>query len=203
MIKDLERELLTGKVIIYPTDTVYGVGASIYSKEGIEKIYRIKKRDLSSPIIALLSEKKDIEKIAIIDDEKRDIYEKLIKKYWPGALTIILKRKKIVPDIMVANGETVGVRIPELEESLEIIKKAGGILATTSANFSGKKTPRNYEELDQEFIRKGDIIIEYKDKLLGIESTIIDLSSSEYKIIREGAIKKSELEKYLELELKY
>lgn len=194
LIKD---KLNSGEIIIYPTDTVYGVGATIESLEGIEKIYKAKERNFSSPLIALVSDIKHIDKIAMVREENRELLKKLGEKFWPGGLTIILEKKDIVPGIMVSNGKTVGVRMPNLDISLEIIEAVGGIMPTTSANISGEKTPRSYEELSEKFKERVEILVDGGKSPLGLESTIIDISTSQIKILREGAIKKEEIEKVI------
>ncbi|MGL4653637.1 L-threonylcarbamoyladenylate synthase [Cetobacterium sp.] len=193
----IKKTLEKNGVIIYPTDTVYGVGASIDSLEGIKKIYTAKERNFNSPLIALLSKVEYIEKIAIVDKEKKNLVEKLAKEFWPGALTIILDKKKNVPDIMVSGGKTVGVRIPALKLAQDIIEGVGGILPTTSANISGETTPRSYEELNEEFKDRVDIIVDGGATPLGVESTILDLTKDVPKILREGAIKKEAIEKLI------
>lgn len=191
------EELKKGKLIVYPTDTVYGIGGVITNEETIKNIYKAKDRSFSSPLIALVSDIQKIEKIAIIRDENRDKIEKLIKKFWPGGLTIILESKEIVPPIMISNGKTVGVRMPDHEIALKIIESAGGILPTTSANISGEITPRSYDELDEKFTNRVDIVVDGGKCPIGTASTIIDLSSSDIKILREGAISKEEIEKII------
>lgn len=193
----IKNELNNDGIIIYPTDTVYGVGASIDSLKGLQKIYEAKERNFSSPLIALLSKVEYIEKIAIIDEEKKIIIEKLASEFWPGALTIILNKKENVPDIMVSNGETVGVRIPDLKLTQDIIESVGGILPTTSANISGEKTPRSYEELSEKFKERVEVIVDGGKSPLGVESTILDLTKTLPKILREGAIKKETIEKVI------
>ena len=193
----IKNELNNDGIIIYPTDTVYGVGASIDSLKGLQKIYEAKERNFSSPLIALLSKVEYIEKIAIIDEEKKIIIEKLASEFWPGALTIILNKKENVPDIMVSNGETVGVRIPDLKLAQDIIESVGGILPTTSANISGEKTPRSFEELSEKFKERVEVIVDGGKSPLGIESTILDLTKTLPKILREGAIKKETIEKVI------
>ncbi|WP_297432836.1 L-threonylcarbamoyladenylate synthase [uncultured Cetobacterium sp.] len=193
----IKNELNNDGIIIYPTDTVYGVGASIDSLKGLQKIYEAKERNFSSPLIALLSKVEYIEKIAIIDEEKKIIIEKLASEFWPGALTIILNKKENVPDIMVSNGETVGVRIPDLKLAQDIIESVGGILPTTSANISGEKTPRSYEELSEKFKERVEVIVDGGKSPLGVESTILDLTKTLPKILREGAIKKETIEKVI------
>lgn len=193
----IKNELNNNGIIIYPTDTVYGVGASIDSLKGLQKIYEAKERNFNSPLIALLSKVEYIEKIAIIDEEKKIIIEKLASEFWPGALTIILNKKENVPSIMVSNGETVGVRIPALKLAQDIIESVGGILPTTSANISGEKTPRSFEELSEKFKERVEVIVDGGKSPLGIESTILDLTKTLPKILREGAIKKETIEKVI------
>lgn len=193
----IKNELNNNGIIIYPTDTVYGVGASIDSLKGLQKIYEAKERNFNSPLIALLSKVEYIEKIAIIDEEKKIIIEKLASEFWPGALTIILNKKENVPGIMVSNGETVGVRIPDLKLAQDIIESVGGILPTTSANISGEKTPRSFEELSEKFKERVGVIVDGGKSPLGIESTILDLTKTLPKILREGAIKKETIEKVI------
>lgn len=194
--EEIERYLRAGKLIIYPTDTVYGVGGIIESEETIENIYKAKERNFKSPLIVLVSDVEKIEKIAYINEKNREKIEKLIKRFWPGGLTIILKRKDNVPDIMVSGGATVGVRMPEHEIALNIISRAGGMLPTTSANISGEATPKSYVELSEEFKNRVDIIVDGGECPIGSASTIIDMSD-EPKILRLGAISVEEIEKVI------
>lgn len=195
-VEKIGERLKKGELIIYPTDTVYGVGG-ILEEETLKKIYKAKTRNFSSPLIALVSDLKKVDEIARISEENREKVNKLIEKFWPGGLTIILKKKPNVPAIMVSNGETVGVRMPNLKEALEIIESAGGILATTSANISGEKTPSSYEELSPVFKERVDIVIDGGKCPIGTASTIIDMSKSEIKILREGSISRIEIEKII------
>lgn len=182
------------KLIIYPTDTVYGIGAIINSENAISNIYKAKKREFSSPLIALVSNKDKIEEIAYISENNKDKIDKLINKFWPGGLTIILKKKPCVPDIMTANGDTVGIRMPNLKIALDIIESVGGVFPTTSANISGETTPRAFNELSCEFKQRVDIIVDGGKSPVGIESTIIDMSKDTPKILRVGAISVKEIE---------
>ncbi|MFK4785909.1 L-threonylcarbamoyladenylate synthase [Fusobacterium sp. MFO224] len=200
-VRDINYEIIgeklrEGQLIIYPTDTVYGVGGIITNEETIKNIYRAKTRSFSSPLIALVSSLEKIEKIAYIDYNKEKVL-KLIEKFWPGGLTIILRKKDVVPGIMISNGETVGVRMPNHEIALKIIESAGGILPTTSANISGEPTPRSYDELSEEFKKRVDIVIDGGKSPIGEASTIIDMSSENIKILREGSISKEHIEKII------
>lgn len=195
--ENLKDRLLNGALIIYPTDTVYGLGAIIEDKKALERIYRAKSRAFSSPLIALISSIDKIEKIAYLDKKNTKLVKKLAENFFPGALTIILKRKENVPDIMVSNGDTVGIRMPNLKIALDIIEMAGGVLATTSANISGEASPKSYSELSDSIKSKVDIIINGGECSIGEVSTILDLTQKVPKILRKGAITKENLEKII------
>ncbi|MGY0394976.1 MULTISPECIES: L-threonylcarbamoyladenylate synthase [unclassified Fusobacterium] len=191
------KELLEEKeIVVYPTDTVYGVGGLITSEEAIKKIYQAKERSYNSPIIALVSSVDKVEEIAYINEKNRDLIERLIERFWPGGLTIILKKREFVPDILTAKGDTIGIRMPNLDIALKIIESVGGVLPTTSANISGETTPRSYDEVSERFRERVGILIDGGKSPLGEESTIIDMSN-EPKIVRVGAIPVEEIEKVI------
>lgn len=191
------KELLEEKeIVVYPTDTVYGVGGLITSEEAIKKIYQAKERSYNSPIIALVSSVDKVEDIAYINEKNRDLIERLIERFWPGGLTIILKKREFVPDILTAKGDTIGIRMPNLDIALKIIESVGGVLPTTSANISGETTPRSYDQVSERFRERVGILIDGGKSPLGEESTIIDMSN-EPKIVRVGAIPVEEIEKVI------
>jgi len=194
--EEISNMVADGDLIIYPTDTVYGLGASIEMKESLDKIYEVKERDQKSPLIALLSDKKYVEKVAVVNEINRKEIEKLIENFWPGGLTIILDKKRIIPSNMVSNGTSVGVRIPNHKISIKIIESCGGILATTSANISGEPSPRSYEELSEEIKSRVEIVVDDNETPKGVESTIIDMRGTP-KILREGHITQIEIEKII------
>lgn len=187
------KKLKQGALVIYPTDTVYGVGGSL-DIDSVKKIYEAKERSFKSPLIALVSRREKVYDIALVSENKKDQVEKLIEKFWPGGLTIILKKKECIPSEMVSGGETVGVRMPDHKTALEIIESAGGIIPTTSANISGEKTPRDYSEISEEFKKRVEIIVDGGKTTVGIESTIIDMSKDIPVILRSGAVSKDEIE---------
>lgn len=189
------RVVKEGSLIVYPTDTVYGVGATMYSEDSINRIYAAKERNFNSPLIALVSEEKYVEEIAILGKNKEDI-KRLMERFWPGALTIILEKKDIVPSKMVSGGTSVGVRMPNHKIALDIIKACGGILPTTSANISGEASPRSYEELSEDMKDRVEILVDAGRCPVGIESTIVDMRDKP-KILRMGGVSKEELEEVL------
>lgn len=197
-LMDLDLEKIKTKVatekelIIYPTDTVYGIGGSMYSIEAIEKIYAAKEREFNSPLIALVSKTEKVEEIADFGRNKEKI-EALMEKFWPGALTIILDKKDVVPARMVSGGDSVGVRMPNHPVAIDVIEACGGILPTTSANISGQPSPKNHTDVSKDFRERVEIIVEGGVCPVGIESTIIDMRD-EPKILRPGGVSVEEIE---------
>lgn len=193
----LSQRIKSGELIIYPTDTVYGLGAIISNEESINNIYFAKSRSFNSPLIALLSSVDKVDEVAEVSVEDRELLNKLAKAFWPGALTVILRKKDYIPEIMVSGGNTIGVRIPNLDLAIKIIDLAGGVLATTSANISGEPSPKSYEELSETIKSKVNLLIDGGKCKLGEVSTIIDLTKKVPKILRKGAITTEEIEKII------
>lgn len=191
--QEIGEQIKKGALIIYPTDTVYGIGASIQSEEALIHLYQAKSRNFFSPLIALVDSVERISEIAYVE-RKKELLEKLSQKFWPGGLTIILPAKDCVPKIMISGGNTVGVRIPNHEMALSIIRAAGGILPTTSANISGEATPSSYQELSEAIKRNADIVIDGGVCPVGEASTILDFTKDSIQILRLGAITKEEIE---------
>lgn len=193
----LSQRIKSGELVIYPTDTVYGLGAIISNEESINNIYFAKSRSFNSPLIALLSSVDKVDEVAEVSVEDRELLNKLAKAFWPGALTVILRKKDYIPGIMVSGGNTIGVRIPNLDLAIKIIDLAGGVLATTSANISGEPSPKSYEELSEAIKSKVNLLIDGGKCKLGEVSTIIDLTKKVPKILRKGAITTEEIEKII------
>ncbi|HTX61928.1 MAG TPA: L-threonylcarbamoyladenylate synthase [Methanobacterium sp.] len=166
-------------VIIYPTDTIYGMGANIYSDNAIHKVYSIKKRSYNKPLSVCISKIKDIDKIAYLNDEKD-----LIKKILPGPFTIILNKKEHVSPILNAGGKKIGIRIPDNKICRELTSKFP--ITSTSANISGEPVPKSVEEITEQVSEQVDLIID-SGKADGIPSTVLDCTISPPKILRKGA----------------
>ncbi len=192
-IKLASECIKNGGIIVYPTDTIYGLGADPYNKDAIEKVFSIKERDKTKPLPLLCSSLKHINRIVDLNlDAKR-----LAERFWPGALTIIAKLKdRWLVDIF--DIEKGAVRIPNNKCALKLIDVCNGILIGTSANISGYKSIKDVRELDIKLLKRVDIVID-DGITLGIESTIIDVIDK--KIIREGYLKKEHLEEVLGYEL--
>ena len=178
-------------IVVFPTETVYGIGTNGLDKEAVERLYKIKERPLNKPISLLVSDFEMIEKVA------KDISEteyKIMKKFFPGPLTIILNKKDIVPDIVTSGGSTVGIRMPEEEITRKLIEYAGVPIAAPSANISGKPSGIDLQEIIKEFGDKVDYYIDGGKSKIGIGSTIVKVENNTIKILREGSISKEEIE---------
>lgn len=184
-LENVVNVINNGGVVIFPTDTVYGVAANSLDENAIKKLFDLKGRNDNKPICVLTSTVDKIKKIAYVRDEE----QKIIDKYMPGALTIILDKKENVSDILTSNLKTVGVRIPNNEIALRILDKLEYPLATTSANISGMEAAVKKEDLITEFDSKVDIIIDGGITDLKVSSTIVKLENEEIKVLRQGTIK--------------
>ncbi len=195
IIENAVSFLSRGEIIAFPTDTVYGVGGDIFSEAAINRIYRLKNRPTNKPINALISSEDQLKMIV----ESIPAYARsIIKKFWPGPLTIILKKKTEVSDKVTCSLDTIGVRMPNNRVVLEIIKKFEKPLATTSANISGQPSPLTADDVYNNFQESLPIIIDSQEKALGIESTIVTFASSKPQILRIGAITKEELSLFID-----
>lgn len=182
--------LRNGGIVVFPTETVYGIGANGFDTEAVKCIYKTKNRPPNKPINLLVSN------IDMINQVAKDITEleyDIIKKFFPGPLTIILKKKDIVPNIVTANGDTVGVRMPANEIALKLIEKAGVPLATPSANISGKTSGVNLPDIMKDFEGKVDYFIDDGPSKIGYASTIVQIIDGVPHILRQGSITEEDI----------
>lgn len=169
------------RLIIFPTDTVYGLGCGIFDKENIEKIYKLKKRPRTKPLACLCSNIKQIKSLAFVSEDE----EKLIEKFMPGALTLILKCKK---DIADSTGyATIGVRIPASQEARDILSLHGAMF-TTSVNESEEIPLNDYSEIVKKYGGVVDKVYERHEKSSNVASTVVSIFDGKIKIIRQGEI---------------
>jgi len=180
--------LRNGQIIVYPTDTLYGLGADIFNDDAVKKIFKIKKREKNNPLSVAVANINELEKIAVVDDKTRY----LIRTFLPGKLTIVLKKKVNVSNLVTGGLDKVAIRIPNNEIALDLLSKFGPLTAT-SANIHGKKSPVNINNISIQF-KASDIAV-YIDngKLDGRPSTIVDMTEKPFKIIRKGTISEKEI----------
>jgi len=191
MIENIEqiKDILDNDgVIAYVTDTVWGLGCLPSSEKGVKRIYEIKHREAQKPLILMSSEA-----YHLFDYVKQPISKtasKLIKKYFPGALTIVTEKSDKTPYYMTSGLDTVGIRVPNNLIFKEICENiTGNVLATTSANLSHQPSAKTYEQALENMKGLADIIIpDYGYKAEGLESTVVGVFGEELKIFRQGAI---------------
>lgn len=176
-----------GGIIIFPTDTAYGIGCRIDRELSVKRLFDIRKRVESKATPVLVSDI-DMARDYLLEIPE-DVKDKLIKKYWPGALTIILPCiKNKVPFLVRGGGNNLGIRIPNSKLILEIIKKVGVPILASSANFSGEKTPFTLDDLDKNLVKLVDMVIEGDKSSNNTASTVIDCSAVPWKILRKGQV---------------
>ena len=180
-IKAAISVLKRGGTIVYPTDTVYGIGANILDVKAVQKVYQVKKRSPLKPISACVSKIEDIHKIAYMDKNT----EKMVEKILPGPFTVILKKKENVSSILTSGGEKIGVRIPDSKVCMEL--STAFPITTTSANISGEKIPESLNGILKQVGGGVDLILDAGVCKHGTHSTVIDMTDSP-KIVRKGAV---------------
>ncbi len=184
---NLNNALKEGAVIGFETDTVWGIGAIPSSKKGIDNIYEIKNRDRSKPLI-LMSD--DIKNLLPYVKPLTPKAEKIVKKYFPGAITLIVEKSDLTPDYVTNNVPTVGIRVPDHEGFKELCQTVDGhVLATTSANISNQKTSTCKSDVEKSVGEKLYKIFGNDTEIEGIASTIVLIDKNDnIKILRQGSI---------------
>jgi len=182
--------LTNGGVIAYVTDTVWGLGCLPDNKEAVKKIYDIKKREAQKPLILMSNE---VYSLLPYVKPVPKIGQKLIKKYFPGALTVVTYKSDLTPDYITSGMETVGIRVPDNEVFAQICSVIPNhVLATTSANLSHQPSAKTYEQALDNMSGLADMIIEdYGYCAKGLESTVVGVMNDELRIFRQGAIEVS------------
>ena len=180
-----------GKLVIFPTETVYGIGANAIDEEAVRNIYIAKGRASDNPLIAHISDIKMLDDLVL---EVGEIERKLIKNFWPGPLTIVFKKKPIVPDIITGGLDTVAVRMPSNEIAHKLIEYSNCPIAAPSANISGKPSGTQIEDIIEELDGKVEYIIDNGKVDIGVESTVIRVVDNVVHILRPGKITPEDIE---------
>lgn len=182
--------LKQGGIVAFPTDTVYGLGAGANNQQAVARVYRVKERPRNIALPLLLA---NISQIGEVAEPVPPIAWLLAHNFLPGALTIVLPKSNLVPDIITAGGITVAVRVPAHSIPIALARGLGAPIVGTSANVSGKPSALTADEVYSQFGNKIDLVIDGGRCPGGRESTIIDVTGEEPVILREGAISREEL----------
>ena len=180
--------LLSGGLVAFPTDTVYGVGSLVFHEQAIESIYIAKDRPMEKAIPVLIGDDTDLSKVA---DEIPMFAMKLIARFWPGPLTVLVPKKTTLPEAISATS-TVGVRVPDHGIARALLRLAGP-MAVTSANISGQPSPTTAQQVYEQLVGRIPMIIDGGETPGGVPSTLVDCTGAEIQILREGPLSKEQL----------
>jgi L-threonylcarbamoyladenylate synthase len=192
------RVLSYGGTVVYPTDTVYGIGANALEEIAVKKVFNVKQRPFAKPLPMFVRNMRWAEELVYINPANKRILEKI----WPGKVTAVLPKRDIIPDILTAGESTVGLRICSLKFINDLLKAFGYPLVSTSANISGEEATRDPEDIMAVFERaavRPSLIIDAGVLPPSEPSTVLDLTGSEPKILRVGPSRPEELLKLLDM----
>lgn len=192
-LKQVVQALNENKIVIFPTETVYGIGGNALNEQVVEKLYQAKKREARKPISVLVKNKIAIKDIAYVSDSEA----KIIDAFMPGPLTLVLKKRDNISSVLTAGSDTVGVRIPKNKIALSILDRLNYPLATSSANISGMTNSAGFAKLITEF--KNDVAIFIKGDVSSDlqASTVAIVDNGKVNILREGKITLSDLQEVI------
>jgi len=194
LIGEAVRIIKNGGLVAFPTETVYGLGANGLDEEAVKKIFIAKGRPQDNPLILHVYSTDQVEDLV---EEIPPVAKLCMDKFWPGPLTIILKKSPKVPDIISAGLDTVAIRMPENKIALEIIRLSNTPIAAPSANTSGKPSPTSARHVIEDLMGRIDMIVDGGDTGIGLESTVLDLSTDIPMILRPGGVTKEDLSKII------
>lgn len=184
-LKFVADEIRSGKIVVFPTETVYGIGTNGLIENSVARLYEIRKRPVTKPISLLVSD------IAMCEKYTKfitDIEYKIMKAFFPGPLTIVLRKADIVPNITTANMDYVGIRMPEGNIARSLVAYAGVPIATPSANIAGRPSGTNIKSIMNDFNDTVDYFIDGGESKIGQASTVVKVENGVPVILREGSI---------------
>ena len=174
-----------GGVVAFPTETVYGLGADALNPKAVTRVFEAKKRPFDNPPIIHIAQQEDLFKLVEKVPRKAKV---LLDEFWPGPLTLVFRRSRIIPEVTVAGLDTVAVRIPKNRVALALITRSECPIAAPSANLAGKPSPTNAKHVLDDLEGRIDAVLDGGPTLVGLESTVVDLSRSPPQVLRPGGI---------------
>lgn len=198
VIFEASEVLRMGGSVVYPTDTVYGLGVNPFDDYAVKRLFRIKKRPLSKPLALIIRSIAMAKKLAYIDHQK----ERILKSVWPGAVSVVLYKRKLISAFIAAGTDTVSLRVPDNEFCIKLIKAFNSPITSTSANISDEQHTNDSKEIIRRFsaeLYKPDLIIDAGILEVGQPSTVLDLTREKPRITRIGPVSPGELSKIVEI----
>lgn len=188
-VRQAAEVLKTGGLAVFPTDTVYGLGAALFNEPAVRRIFELKGRQIGKGLIAMVADPADLARVSSTVPRAAEV---LIDKFWPGPLTLVLPAAAAVPRLATING-TIGVRMPDNNLVKALVRAVGEPLATTSANLTGRPSATNVAQAKAALEVPIDVFIDGGDCSLGIESTVVDTQTWPPTIFREGAVSRASI----------
>ncbi|MGB5013864.1 MAG: L-threonylcarbamoyladenylate synthase [Pyrinomonadaceae bacterium] len=179
-----------GGVVAFPTETVYGLGANVFDAAAVAKIFEAKRRPADNPLIAHISTR---DQISELTPEITQYAEKLIAIFFPGPLTVVLKKRETVPMIATAGLDTIGIRMPKFELANEFLRACGVPVVAPSANLSGRPSPTTWEAVIEDLDGRIDCVLKGEPTEIGLESTVVDCTADVPLLLRSGSISLEQL----------
>jgi L-threonylcarbamoyladenylate synthase len=191
IISKASKLICSGEIIAFPTETVYGLGANALDPSAVSKLFEIKGRPSDNPLIIHIADMKTLRTLVSQIPARANL---IIKKFWPGPVTLVLKKSKIVPKITTGGLSTVAIRMPRNNVALALIRKSALPIAAPSANISGRPSPTTATHVKDDLDGKIKLILDGGSTKIGIESTVIDMTQPTPMILRPGGISKEAIE---------
>ncbi len=188
------QAIMDGGVVVYPTETVYGLGANALEPKIVEKVYGIKERQKSNPILVLIPDRESLEELATGIPE---VAEKLMEKFWPGPLTIVFKASPIVSPILTAGTGKIGVRLSSDSFCREVLGICRIPITSTSANLSGEPNPDTIGIINRKVLDSVDLVVDAGKLTSQTPSTVVDVTNGKAKLLREGAVEFKKIQEAL------
>ncbi len=194
LIDEASEIIKSGGLVAFPTETVYGLGANALDNKAVLKIFKAKNRPADNPLIVHVSSLEMLDEVAA---DVPEIAKKLIKKYWPGPLTLVLKKSNKIPNGVTCGLDSVAVRLPSNKIAFELIKNSGVPIAAPSANLSKSPSPTRAKHVFDDLSGRIDMIIDGGECNIGLESTVLDVSGKVPRLLRPGKVSLEELENFI------
>lgn len=194
LLDEPAKKLQEGEVVVFKTETVYGIGVNALDEEAVKLLYKAKQREATKPTSVLVS---NYDMVKMVAKDITDVEKKIMDAFFPGSLTIILKQNDLVPDIVTAGTKTIGVRMPSGKLALKLVEKAGVPLATSSANIADHKVGTNMDEIMSDFGSSVSFYLDDDEPFSGVASTVVKVVDGVPKILREGTISEEDILKVI------
>ncbi len=194
VIGEAAEVIRRGGTVAFPTETVYGLGADALNPEAVRKIFWAKRRPADNPLIVHIAEPGWVDRLA---EEVPEEAARLAERFWPGPLTLVLRKSRVVPDITTSGLETIAVRMPRHPVALALIRESGRPIAAPSANLAGRPSPTTAQHVAEDLMGRVDLILDGGPTEIGVESTVIDLTVHPPQVLRPGGVSVEELRKVL------